>query len=120
MRYEDLKAFQKNTFSIKAIAEFNRLIWFLFATGAEPFNLQYLCDHLYDDGHSMCEYIREETQRQFKLHFLEQEQKDRFVAVMNFIRETTNVASLAPAEMASTLRYKRYRNQPYRRNKNTL
>ena len=112
IRYEQLKTAQRNVFNIKAIAEFNRLCWFLFEKASQPFNLQFLCDHLYDDSQGMTDYIRKQATQQFKLHFLQQEKKEQFVAILAFIKETTNVDEVHPASFVSSLKYKRYRNVP--------
>lgn len=112
IRYEQLAVSQRNVFNIKAIAEFNRLCWFLFEKVPSPFNLSFLCDHLYDDSQGMTDYIREQAAKQFKLHFLEQEKKEQFVAILAFIKETTNVEQVHPADFVSSLKYKRYRNVP--------
>lgn len=112
IRWEELASSQRKVFNIKAIAEFNRLCWFLFEKSACPFNLQFLCDHLYDDSQGMTDYIRKQATQQFKLHFLEQEKKEQFVAILAFIKETTNVEEVHPATFVSSLKFKRYRNVP--------
>lgn len=109
--YEGLDVEKRQTFNLKAIAELNRLRWFIFNTELLQFNLQYLGEQLYEDGDSAVECIRAEAARQFKLHFVTIEHTNRFPIITNYIRENINVDKMETATVESKLRYKRYRLQ---------
>lgn len=96
-------------FHIKAIYEFNRLRWFIFDKEPAEFNLAYLADQLYDDGPGAASSIRKEASKQFKRHFDEAEERGRFMAVIHYIKENTNISNLQAADKESSLRNKRYR-----------
>lgn len=96
-------------FNLKAIAEIERLRWFLFCKIPEPFNLEYLSEQLYDDGPGMAKTIRDEAAQQFKLHLMETEKNNRFVAIIDYIKESTSATQVTPALIESKLRHKRSR-----------
>lgn len=109
--YEGMDQEKRQTFNLKAIAELNRLRWFIFERELLEFNLQYLGEQLYEDGGSAVECIRAEAARQFKLHFITVEKTNRFPMICNYIRDTINVDKMQTATVESKLRYKRYRLQ---------
>lgn len=109
IHYDSLTADNKNSFQIKAIYEFNRLRWFLFDKEPAEFNLAYLADQLYEDGDGAASSIRKEASRQFKLHFNQAEERGRFMAVIHYIKENTNVMNQTAADKQSALKNKRYR-----------
>lgn len=106
---DKLRPAYRENFTLKAIAEVERLRWFLFCKTPEPFNLQYLAEQLYDDGPGMASTIRNEAAQQFRLHLIEAEQQNRFVAIVNYIKESTSATNVAPALVESKLRHKRSR-----------
>lgn len=109
IHYDVLTADNKNNFHIKAIYEFNRLRWFLFEKEPAEFNLTYLTDQLYEDGAGAASSIRKEASKQFKRHFNEAEERGRFMAVIHYIKENTNISRAQAADKESSLRNKRYR-----------
>ena len=107
--YESLTNENRNNFHIKAIYEFNRLRWFLFEKEPEEFNLTYLADQLYEDGDGAASSIRKEAAEQFKLHFNQAEERGRFMAVINYIKENTGIVRQRAAQKENSLRNKRHR-----------
>ena len=107
--YESLTHENRNNFHIKAIYEFNRLRWFIFDKQPAQFNLSYLADQLYEDGDGAASSIRKEASRQFKLHFNEAQERGRFMAVIHYIKENTNIMKAEAADKQSALKSKRYR-----------
>jgi len=107
--FERLNSQHRNQFTLKAIAELNRLRWFLFEKVPEPFNLEYLCQELYAHGHGVACDIRKQAAEQFKRHYNETEERGVFVAITKYIAETTKIAETQAAQTESPLRYKRYR-----------
>lgn len=99
----------RDEFQLKAIYEFNRLRWFLFEKESKQFNLTYLADQLYEDGDGAASSIRREAIRQFKAHFDEAESRGRFMKIIHYIKENTNVVNAEAAKQISPLRHKRYR-----------
>lgn len=98
-----------NDFNLKAIAEFNRLRWFLFEKEPHPFNLAYLTEQLYEDGDSAASCIRKQAVKQFKLHFITTEELGRFEAITSYIRQNIRISQSDAAEKESALRYKKFR-----------
>jgi hypothetical protein len=109
VRYDVMPLDDRNNFQIKAIYEFNRLRWFLFEKEPAHFNLTYLADQLYEDGSGAASSIRKEASKQFKLHFDHAEERGRFMGLIHYIKENTNVTRTESAEKESSLRYKRHR-----------
>jgi hypothetical protein len=107
--YNTLNESYRRNFQTKAIYEFNRLRWFLFENEPYQFNLAYLTDQLYEDGDGAASSIRKEASRQFKLHFNEAETRGRFLAVIHYIKENTNIMNAEAADKQCALRSKRYR-----------
>lgn len=54
-----------DNFCLKAIFELERLRWFLFSKEKEEFNLEYLAEQLYEDGHGSAWKIRKEVHNKF-------------------------------------------------------
>jgi hypothetical protein len=104
-----LNAANVHDFNLKAIGQFNRLRWFIFNKEPKPFNLQYLANELYDDGDGTAGLIRKEASKQFKRHLKEIEDKNKFVAIVSYIKQNTTAADSEAAEKESKLRNKRYR-----------
>jgi hypothetical protein len=104
-----LQMHHRNSFNLKAIAELNRLRWFLFDKTPTPFNFEYICQELYSDGKGLADEIRKQASQQFKLHFDETTQKGTFAAIRDYISDTTKIAYAEPAKVESPLRHKRYR-----------
>ena len=109
IHYESLSHNSRLDFNIRAIGEFNRLQWFFFDRNAQPFNLEYLNEQLYEDGYGNADRIRKEAKEQFKRNFLQAEENNRFVAVTSYIRENTNIESTVAANVDSNLQHKRFR-----------
>ena len=106
---EGLTPTSLQTFNIKAIAELNKLRWFIFEKVPKEFNLQYLAIHLYEDGEGMADKLRAEIAQQFALHLKQVEEKDQFSYVLSYIKNNTRAYSIKPSEDNSRLKKKRYR-----------
>ena len=107
--YERMNDNYRQSFHLKAIAELNRLRWFLFTREQVPFNLEYLAEQLYDDGVGAAQSIRAVAIKQFKRHFLEAEAANKFEHIIRYVRENIAIDKMETAETESTLRHKRYR-----------
>jgi hypothetical protein len=110
--YERLTDKHRQSFNLQAIAELNRLRWFLFLKDSAQFNLTYLADQLYDDGEGAASSIRKAAKEQFKRHFIETELAGKFDAICAYVRDTIAIDRIESAPIESALRYKRYRIDP--------
>jgi hypothetical protein len=90
--YKSLTPDSMSDFHARAICEFTRLRWFLFAKEPKEFNLAYLTEQLYDDGEGTAASIRKEVSKQFKLHFADAVKRDQFVAVIDYIKTNTTIS----------------------------
>ena len=106
---EEITPTSLQTFNIKAVAELNRLRWFLFEKIPEEFNLQYLAIHLYEDGEGMADKLRAEIAQQFALHLKQVEEKNQFSYVLSYIKNNTKAHMALPSNDNSKLKKKRYR-----------
>lgn len=94
----------------KVLREYDRLNWFIFQRLPEPFNLEYICQQLYEDGAGMAQSFRDEAKRSFNAHVIESQADTKFSLIMDYVRQYENeprVNSL-PKE-PDGLRWKRYR-----------
>lgn len=93
----------------KRIGEFRRLRWFLFNTDAQPFNLEYLIDILYEPDQDMLSKIRMRAAKMFKRHLDETREANRFPLLIKYIDENTGANKAKPDLYECPLRWKRYR-----------
>ncbi len=107
--YERMNDSMRQSFNLQAIAELNRLRWFIFDKEPQPFNLEYLAEQLYEDGEGAAQAIRKEAIKQFKRHFIEAETAGKFPVITAYIRSNIAVDKMQAAETESSLRFKRYR-----------
>ena len=107
--YERMNDNYRQSFHLKAIAELNRLRWFLFTREQLPFNLEYLAEQLYDDGEGAAQSIRVVAMKQFKRHFLETEATKKFERITQHVRENIAIDKMDTADTEIALRHKRYR-----------
>jgi len=109
LKHDNTNKLTKNEFNLKAIAELNRLRWFIFAKDPIPFNLEYLSEQLYDDGHGIASQIRKEAAKHFKLNLMEAENTGQYIAIIRYVYESTTAYKAEPASEESKLRHKRFR-----------
>lgn len=107
--YTNLDEVKRQNFNLQAIAELNRLRGWIFTRKPEPYNLQWLSDQLFDTSDSAADAIRREALKQFKLHFLQVEERNEFGFITHYIRNNVNIDGMPTAVQQSSLRFKRYR-----------
>lgn len=107
----DISRWQLNPKSkshFNAIADFDRLRWFLFEPQPITFNLTYLSHALYDtDG--FANNVRKAANAYFKRHLDQTREQQLFPHVIKYIVTNTNVDEAQPAPEECRLRFKRYR-----------
>lgn len=109
--FRDIDRFQHNPKSRthgNAVAEFERLRWFLFDLQPIEFNLTYLSLVLYDDEGFACQ-VRRAANKYFKRHLDQTKEKGIFPHIIAYIVENSPADSATAALEDSPLRFKRYR-----------
>jgi hypothetical protein len=109
--HRDIDRFQYNPKSKthgNAIAEFDRLRWFLFDLEPVEFNLTYLSLMLYDGDGFACQ-TRQAATKHFKRHLEEIKQKGIFPHIVAHIIKNIPVDEIQLSEETSRLRFIRYR-----------
>lgn len=112
--FRDIDRFQHNPKSKShgnAVAEFERLRWFIYDLQPIEFNLAYLSLVLYDDEGFACQ-VRQAADAYFKRHLDETKAKGIFPYIVKHMVETSNVDAAVPAAKDSPLKFKRYRIDP--------
>jgi hypothetical protein len=74
----------------KAVAEYARLNWFMFDLNPVPFNLEYICIQLYDDGNGVASMFRKEAKKLLNKHIIDSKAEERFGVLVDHIRGYTN------------------------------
>lgn len=94
----------------KVCFEYDRLNWFLFDKTLEPFNLEYICQQLYDDGPGMAQSFRREAKKTFNRHVIDSKAETVYPTILAYIRQYTNepIVEGEPLD-PDCLRWKRYR-----------
>lgn len=105
----DALANPKSAIYKKRIGEFQRLRWFLYNTDAQPFNLEYLVDILYEPHQDMLGKIRLQAAKVFKRHLDETRAANRFPLLVKYVDENTGANKAVPDLYECPLRWKRYR-----------
>lgn len=94
----------------KARAEYQRLSWFMFDQSQTPFNLEYICTQLYDDGAGVAESFRVEAMKLLNRHITDSMAEFHFPHLVTFIRDMTpKLKGSAEPRDKDTFRTKRYR-----------
>jgi hypothetical protein len=109
--FRDIDRFQYNPKSRthgNAVAEFERLRWFLFDLESTEFNLTYLSLVLYD-GDGFAYQIRQAANKYFKRHLDQTKEKGIFPHIIAYIVENSPADNASAASEESPLRFKRYR-----------
>ncbi len=109
--FRDIDRFQHNPKSRthgNAVAEFERLRWFLFDVQPIEFNLTYLSLVLYDDE-GFAFQVRKAADKYFKRHLDQTKEKGIFPYIIAHIVENSPADSATAALEDSPLRFKRYR-----------
>jgi hypothetical protein len=81
----------RNSFVLKAIAEYNRLRWFMFSTTPTPFNLGYIFEML-DQEDDLLENVRKLSKEQFALHLQKIQEAKMFPKIVEHILLTSDMA----------------------------
>jgi hypothetical protein len=105
--------FKQNKFRYntkKVIAEYDRLNWFLFETVPTPFNLEYICTELYEDGNGVASCFRIEAKKLLNRHILDSRAEERFPEIITFMRTREN----EPTVNADPLNKNNFRTKRYR------
>ncbi len=109
--FRDIDRFQYNPKSRthgNAVAEFERLRWFLFDLQPIEFNLTYLSLVLYDNE-GFAFQVRKAADKYFKRHLDQTKEKGIFPHIIAYIVENSPADSATAALEDSPLRFKRYR-----------
>ena len=109
--FRDIDRFQHNPKSRthgNAVAEFERLRWFLFDLQPIEFNLTYLSLVLYDNE-GFAFQVRKAADKYFKRHLDQTKEKGIFPHIIAYIVENSPADSATAALEDSPLRFKRYR-----------
>lgn len=94
----------------KARSEYQRLSWFMFDTTLTPFNLEYICTQLYDDGNGVAEGFRMEAMRLLNRHILDSMAEAMFPHLVIYIKTMTpeliNAGEPRDPDVFKTKRYR--------------
>lgn len=94
----------------KARAEYQRLAWFMFDESQTPFNLEYICTQLYDDGNGVAQSFRAEAMKLLNRHITDSMAEFHFPHLVTFIRDVTpKLKDAAEPRDRDAFRTKRYR-----------
>lgn len=94
----------------KARAEYQRLVWFMFDDQPTPFNLEYICTQLYDDGTGVADGFRRESLRLLNRHIADTMAEFHYPHLVTFIRDVTpKLQDASEPRDKDKFRTKRYR-----------
>jgi hypothetical protein len=80
----------RNSFVLKAIAEYNRLQWFMFSTTPTPYNLGYIFEML-DQEEALLENVRKLSKKQFLMHLQKIQEAKMFPKIVEHILLTSDM-----------------------------
>jgi hypothetical protein len=105
--------FRTKTYSFnykKAVAEYSRLNWFMFDLTPIPFNLEYICIQLYDDGSGVAARFRTEAKKLLNKHIIDSKAEERFGILVDHIKGYANEPYVdSDPRDKNSFRTKRYR-----------
>lgn len=94
----------------KVLREYDRLDWFLFCKQPKPFNLQYICEQLYDDDLDHAGAFRAEAKKLFAMHVKDTGASVSFATIVDYINRFGDQTAVKGAPLSKEgLRWKRYR-----------